>query len=55
VPDAPAAARGFRITGKPAASTNSTASPTLAIPAEAAIGTPARRSTSFIATLSRQR
>ncbi len=55
MPEAPAAARGFRITGNPTAATKSTASATLVMPAEAAVGTPASRSTSFIATLSRQR
>jgi hypothetical protein len=43
------------ITGKPTASAKSRASAVLDMPVEAAVGTPARRSTSFIATLSRQR
>ncbi len=55
VPDAPAASRGLRITGNPTAATNSSTSATDEAPVEAAHATPAARSTSFIAGLSRHR
>ena len=53
VPSAPAPARGLRISGKPIAFAKSTASSTLWAAVDAAVGTPAWRSASFIDGLSR--
>ena len=53
MPDAPAPLRGFRISGNPARSAKSRAEAADDTAAEAAVGTPASRSTSFIDGLSR--
>ena len=54
-PDAPAPARGFRISGKPTSSANARTSASVEAPIDRAHGTPPARSTSFIAGLSRHR
>ena len=53
MPDAPAPLRGFRISGKPTRSAKSCAEAAESTAAEAAVGTPAARSASFIDGLSR--
>ncbi len=53
VPDAPAPLRGLRMSGKPTRSANSCAPAAESTAAEAAVGTPADRSASFIDGLSR--
>ena len=53
MPDAPAPLRGFRMSGNPARSANSWAEAADDTAAEAAVGTPASRSASFIDGLSR--
>ena len=50
---APAPARGLRISGKPTASANAQTSSALSAAVDAAVGTPAWRSASFIDGLSR--
>jgi hypothetical protein len=53
VPDAPAPLRGLRMSGNPTASANARASAGLDTAADAAVGTPAARSASFMDGLSR--
>ena len=55
VPEAPAASRGLTTSGKPTFSANARISARSELPIDCAQGTPALRSASFIAGLSRQR